>query len=1409
MPPPPKSKSLFTAQEYYGSVQSLEVASQEQGKMSLYPKGEAGRLSADLGVDLRAVSEFVEQVRVTSQGADGSAASTATAVITPALLEGVVHSEAAKPEGVDIAEMRAPALLGNYHAWKMKGAFPIPGSMLVDDVRRRYLSMYAGEAERALGTERAGREMAVEVRLAVMDGLEERRLPTAVEALLEQLGEVVRDKDEAVAANAQTELRTPAGEDDALVFDWLEARPPNLMAIEEKFSRGMVNVNAVHPDMGVSGLMRACKLGVLSVVRLFLKAGADASFTTSRGVSCLHVCWDRYMRLTKHATDMKRRISFECTKDIILALLEYGANANTAGANGITPLHMAAAYGHDSICAMLLRHGADRTWRDFRGLTPQGVAEKEGKRGAANLLANWAHIEKSYKDEEWRTEWYTVLKDNAAAARDSLESVKGKVPPPGTTGLGSPETRRRAQEALWGRMDDPSNPKRTAALSDTVAVLKGQATQEALAAHRAMARGSSDGAASAAQVLTQDPRAHALAVIPMAEYDMERDALRAVDVAADSEAMGGAQRYGAGSGSGSGSAKGMPWGMRPPPKLTVAQQERLTALAEEEEGIERARRRGEEEREAMRANAGLGEGELLLAKQARGKGRAHGDSSSSSSSSAPGRSVNFAKADAVELTVPPGRAVNLVAQDEVCAQLAGVYGMDGAGGFAPPSLREEVRMLEEAKAAADSAMAERLKAVEEEKAVQEEARAMLLGKKQKGMGQWVKNKFGRFNFVSDEAPAEAAAVLEKRAAAEARKTLRVDFEAATRRQREQGMGEKRLNALRFEKQKVAEVKAEEAAMNEDDLDELQRKREHDYMMKWYVGENKAPPSDGSVFAARRTAAAAALRADTPKFLPGFTALLPVPGSATGEQAVLTRKPAALSVLLRPSRFRTDVRPTVDGERIMAEGLAFESLVTGESILTLPLPPTNDALIPAEPDSEKRSTGAAGSLTGAAYQVVDREMAPEGAADRARTEDIRARVQRSLAGRGLTVPLRQGYGQLAANATPLLPYASFKRIAAESAGINPAGTSKTTIAAAAHAAYDAIVAESGRAREEGASARAAKASASAAALHNALDRSNVQRVRRTLDSGLAALAEDMEAAQSTLLAHNAHVLDEIDYTEHIPAGNVRTEVGEGRAPLAGQLFGRERAEAEALAATRKAQSQAAREELELKQRNRTLGLSKAQIPRTGAGALQTWPLHAPGPLALDTAPVGGAIPGMGAGGTAGMVFRHYSVLDAVATSKRLEAGERAAAAEALAAKRGLSKEQTEALRAAAGSGSGARPSSVVAAASRSRMQAIAALEKARETMSTQAHMMYAQGSTRAPAQKDRSVPLLSGAALETEDYLARVRTEREWEKKAAPEEEDTRGARDRIFDKHRSTADPWSNAQRSIDWDRIEGKGQLL
>ena len=99
------------------------------------------------------------------------------------------------------------------------------------------------------------------------------------------------------------------------------------------------------------------------------------------------------------------------------------------------------------------------------------------------------------------------------------------------------------------------------------------------------------------------------------------------------------------------------------------------------------------------------------------------------------------------------------------------------------------------------------------------------------------------------------------------------------------------------------------------------------------------------------------------------------------------------------------------------------------------------------------------------------------------------------------------------------------------------------------------------------------------------------------------------------------------------------------------------------------------------------------------------------------------------------------------------------------------------------------------------------------MSSQAHLVWASGSSRAPAPKDRALPLLSGGALETEDYLARVRAEREYESEASKkffaEEADTRGSRDRVLDVHQGARDPWEGAPRQSNWARIEGKGEML
>lgn len=841
----------------------MEAAANDTGKIVVLhgAVGDRFRESAQLGVDNRAPSEFVEQVRAV--GVDGEGGMSASAVVTPAMLEGVLYQGERRPEEADPSVMRAAPLLGRYHAWNMESKYPLPGSMLVDDMRRRFQAKYASEEERALVVTRGEREKALEVSLAVVDRVEEHRLPSTVESLLQRLETTVREKDEAVAANVHVTRLAPASHEDLEVFEWMEATPPRLRDIEGHFSQGLVSVTAVHPKLLCTGLMRACKLGLLTVVRLYLKHGADASFANEGGTSCLHYAWEKYMTFFSHAivSQESQRVAYLTLKDVVSELLEYGADPNKCGSNGVTPLHVAAGYGHDDICGLLLRHGADRGARQFQGLTPLQLAQRECKnaleltpmemarregkptpsplelarfedrlkqrrrdlKGCCQIIANWAHIEKAYKMEEWNTEWRRVLKDNAETLRKNVAG--SRVWAERTTGTGSPETAKRAQEALWGSLDDP---KRHAALVDTATLLKGHKVREDLAAYRAalkpgVAAGGEVGEGGSTSPTSTDPRLKAL-TLPTAEYDMAQDALRVVDVVADSRGAGETKRLrlleALVEGKATSEEASMPWGRRPPPKLTVAEKEHALALQEEDKGVLEAERRGEEARDAMLVNAGEGEGALLLKKQASIGGKQGEKGKGGKSSSKWQESTGPVGLPPV---IPPGRALNLVAQDEVSTQLTRVFGSHGEGAYRTPALYEEMRALKEAAEAAEAATAQRKAELAEAQAAEEKRKAILLGKKSKGGGQWVKNRFGKFNFVLDDIK-EDVGDRQRRLEAEERKQSRAEYEDATKRAREQGWGEKRVTALLMAKEKKDTVKQAELAMDEDDYLELEAQR---------------------------------------------------------------------------------------------------------------------------------------------------------------------------------------------------------------------------------------------------------------------------------------------------------------------------------------------------------------------------------------------------------------------------------------------------------------------------------------------------------------------------------------------------------------------------------------------------------
>lgn len=91
-------------------------------------------------------------------------------------------------------------------------------------------------------------------------------------------------------------------------------------------------------------------------------------------------------------TDQDRAM-FEAARagklDEVEVFLARGADVNRAQASG-TALHRAAFFGHDRVCLVLLRAGADDSAKDPSGSTALQVATENGRSAAARVLRYWA-----------------------------------------------------------------------------------------------------------------------------------------------------------------------------------------------------------------------------------------------------------------------------------------------------------------------------------------------------------------------------------------------------------------------------------------------------------------------------------------------------------------------------------------------------------------------------------------------------------------------------------------------------------------------------------------------------------------------------------------------------------------------------------------------------------------------------------------------------------------------------------------------------------------------------------------------------------------------------------------------------------------------------------------------------------
>ena len=130
------------------------------------------------------------------------------------------------------------------------------------------------------------------------------------------------------------------------------------------------DINTSTPYENITPLMYACQTGDLKTVKILVANGADL---------------DRqpYGKETALLTSVKLNL-----EDVVLYLLDHGANFAIGDDNGDTPLHYAVLYDYPVVTDMLLYYGADINAKNKQGYTPLMIASYYNNYDMSGYLIN-------------------------------------------------------------------------------------------------------------------------------------------------------------------------------------------------------------------------------------------------------------------------------------------------------------------------------------------------------------------------------------------------------------------------------------------------------------------------------------------------------------------------------------------------------------------------------------------------------------------------------------------------------------------------------------------------------------------------------------------------------------------------------------------------------------------------------------------------------------------------------------------------------------------------------------------------------------------------------------------------------------------------------------------------------------